>query len=217
MRGLVATIFSRRSLTSSGSPSCRGLQSTCPRLRCACVVPPWRVAKASVMESGAVWQRGAGARGSPRGDSASPGGAVNQAHLVLSAVALRDGQRQESVAHLLAAARLEPSERLAMTTSTVESRLVAYLLKYGERASIVEFLERTAVLKSTERDERVASDRGAETEQDAGAVSADTDSGRTMTTAFVFGSRFSVLGFRSGFGVLRSVLGSAGRESRTVN
>ena len=76
---------------------------------------------------------------------------------MLSAVALRDGQRQESVAHLLAAARLEPSERLAMTTSTVESLPVAYLLKYGERASIVEFLERTAVLKSTERDERVAS------------------------------------------------------------
>ena len=80
-----------------------------------------------------------------------------QAHLVLSVVELRAGRREESVTHLLNAARLAPSERLASTTSMVENRLVAYLLKYGERASIVEFLERTAVLKPAERDERLAS------------------------------------------------------------
>ena len=80
-----------------------------------------------------------------------------QAHLVLSVVELRAGRREESVTHLLEAARLAPSDRLALTTSMVEERLVAYLLEYGERSSIVEFLERTAVLKPAERDERLAS------------------------------------------------------------
>ena len=72
--------------------------------------------------------------------------AVYRAHMTAGMHALREGNRREAVRHLLEAGELPaPKEQpLDPWWSTFDITLMNYLLKNGERASIIEFLERTA-------------------------------------------------------------------------
>ncbi len=71
--------------------------------------------------------------------------AILRAHIALGLHAWREGNRRDAVRHLLEAshapaAKDVPSEPWSM----LEYRLVNYLLKNGERESIIEYLERSA-------------------------------------------------------------------------
>jgi Flp pilus assembly protein TadD len=71
--------------------------------------------------------------------------AVFRAHMAAGLNALREGRRGEAVDHLLEASRLPaPKEPATEPRSLLEYRLVNYLLKDGERATIIEYLERNA-------------------------------------------------------------------------
>jgi hypothetical protein len=89
------------------------------------------------------------------------GTAIYRANVALATHALREGNRKGSVRYMLQAVEAPPSEQLDTTQLFgLEQRLVHYLLKAGERDTVVEFLERSALLRSAER-ERLARDAAA--------------------------------------------------------
>lgn len=71
---------------------------------------------------------------------------VFRAHIATGLNALRDGNRQEAVRQLEEASKVPAPPRELMTEqpSYIESWLVNYLLKYGERESVIQYLERSA-------------------------------------------------------------------------
>ena len=68
---------------------------------------------------------------------------IYMGNLVLGLVTLREGNRQKAVDYLLAASRAPASEDLDYYLN-FHLKLTGYLLKYGERDSVIEFLERIA-------------------------------------------------------------------------
>jgi len=73
--------------------------------------------------------------------------AVYQARVALGLHALRDGDRKRAVRYMLDAVDVTPSDALNRANPGLEQRLVNYLLKEGERESVIAFLERSAALR----------------------------------------------------------------------
>jgi beta-lactamase regulating signal transducer with metallopeptidase domain len=71
------------------------------------------------------------------------GVAVYMGNIVLGTLALREGNRKAAVDYLLAASHAPAAQDLDMYIPH-HLRLTGYLLKYGERESVIEFLERIA-------------------------------------------------------------------------
>jgi len=81
------------------------------------------------------------------------GTAIFKANIVLGAVALRQGDKKNAVRYMLEASRAPTSEELAYSTwPFLTERLLGYLLKYGERETVIEFLERYAQISVVERE-----------------------------------------------------------------
>jgi hypothetical protein len=78
--------------------------------------------------------------------------AVMTAHHVLALVALRDGDRERAVQHMRESVRVPTSEQIQYAAPFSWMRPVNRLLKQGERAAVVEFLEAFAGLTISERD-----------------------------------------------------------------
>ena len=86
-------------------------------------------------------------------ESPDYGTVLYEANLALGAHQLRAGDTQGAVRYLREASMAPPSEALAAGAfGGLDSRLVNYLLKAGERAAVAEFLERAADLKKYDRD-----------------------------------------------------------------
>ena len=81
------------------------------------------------------------------------GSAVFRGHITAGTVALRRGDREAAVEHLMAASKAPASEELAYGHSGLHGRLVNYLLKAGERESVAAFLERYAALNVVSREQ----------------------------------------------------------------
>ncbi len=77
------------------------------------------------------------------------GTAVYMGNLVLGLVTFREGDRQNAVKYLLAASRAPSSEDLDYSVH-FHTRLTGYLLKYGERESVIKFLENLAHVVATQ-------------------------------------------------------------------
>jgi beta-lactamase regulating signal transducer with metallopeptidase domain len=73
------------------------------------------------------------------------------ARLVLGLLALRDGDRRKAVDYMLQASRGPALGPYDMEAS-LDGQLTAYLLKYGERATVVEFFERAATMVPSRRE-----------------------------------------------------------------
>jgi beta-lactamase regulating signal transducer with metallopeptidase domain len=84
---------------------------------------------------------------------------VFRTHIALGTHALREGDRATAVHHLLAAAQAGERGEVRMLGS-LEGRLVRYLIKAGERATIIEFMEKSAAFRPYER-ERLLKDAAA--------------------------------------------------------
>jgi beta-lactamase regulating signal transducer with metallopeptidase domain len=69
------------------------------------------------------------------------GTAIYIGNLVLGALTFREGNRQAAVNYMLAASQAPASEDFDLHMF-FHTKLTAYLLKYGERDSVIEFLER---------------------------------------------------------------------------
>ena len=78
---------------------------------------------------------------------AAYGEAVYQANLALALNAFRDGGVQTAVRHMLDASKAPPPAHPADRPfpGALEGRLTNYLLKYGERQSVAEYLERSSL------------------------------------------------------------------------
>ena len=81
--------------------------------------------------------------------------AVFAATIALGANAFWDGDRETAVRHMLAAADVPPSTSGRLMSPTLnlslEMKLIAALLKYGERDSVIEYFERSAETRPAER------------------------------------------------------------------
>ena len=78
--------------------------------------------------------------------------AVMTAHHILATVALRDGDRERAVHHLLESVKVPASERIQYAPTPSWLRPVNRLLEQGERERVVEFLEALARLTIRDRD-----------------------------------------------------------------
>jgi hypothetical protein len=86
-------------------------------------------------------------------ESPDYGTVLYEANLTLGAHSLRAGDSRGAVRHLREASMAPPSEALAAGAfGGLDSRLVNYLLKAGERAAVADFLERAADLRKYDRD-----------------------------------------------------------------
>ena len=82
------------------------------------------------------------------------GEAIYHAKIVLGALALREGDQATAVRLMLEAADAPPSPGLdARQFFGLDRRLVNYLLKEGERESVARFLEKSAGLRSADREQ----------------------------------------------------------------
>lgn len=81
--------------------------------------------------------------------------AVYRANIALGTLALRDGDRASAVGYMKKAAQVPASDELAFGNGSLEWHLVNFLLKYGERESVADFLERTAPLLGRSKDQRL--------------------------------------------------------------
>lgn len=86
--------------------------------------------------------------------------ALFAATIALGANAFRDGDRQTAVSHMLAAADVPPSASGRVMSPTlnlsVERQLIAGLLKYGERETVIEYFQRSAETRPADRERLVA-------------------------------------------------------------
>ncbi len=89
------------------------------------------------------------------------GEAIYHARIALGAHALREGDKAAAVRYMLDASNAPPSPRLdALTFFGLDTRLANYLLNAGERESVAQFLEKSAALRSADR-ERLLKDAAA--------------------------------------------------------
>jgi beta-lactamase regulating signal transducer with metallopeptidase domain len=85
-------------------------------------------------------------------DKPNYGVAVYMGNIVLGTLALRDGNKKAAVDYLLAASHAPAAEDLDAYIPH-HMRLTGYLLKYGERDSVIEFLERIAQVSIVSKSE----------------------------------------------------------------
>ena len=85
-------------------------------------------------------------------------GAVMTAHQVLSALAIREGDNERAIAHLMESVKVPPSDHLRYGDPFAWSRPVNYLLKQGERERVAQFFDALAPLVGTQRRERLVAD-----------------------------------------------------------
>jgi hypothetical protein len=85
-------------------------------------------------------------------DHGEYGTAIYMGNLVLGALTFREGNRQAAVSYMMAASQAPPSEDLELHVF-FHTKLTAYLLKYGERDSVIEFLERVAKVSVASKSE----------------------------------------------------------------
>jgi BlaR1 peptidase M56 len=88
------------------------------------------------------------------------GTAIYRAHVALAVHALRDDDTAGAVRHMRDAVKAPPSRGLDPHLFGLDTRLMNYLLDRGERDSVAEFLERSADLRSADR-ERLLKDAAA--------------------------------------------------------
>ena len=82
------------------------------------------------------------------------GAAIYHARIALGALALREGDKATAVRLMLEAADAPPSPGMdARLFFGLDRRLVNYLLKEGERESVARFLEKSAELRSADREQ----------------------------------------------------------------
>lgn len=94
-------------------------------------------------------------------DHPDRGTVIYRTNVALGAHALREGDRRTAVRYMLQATTAPPSARLASFPSFgLDGRLVNYLLKEGERETVAEFLEKSANLRTSEK-ERLLRDAAA--------------------------------------------------------
>lgn len=85
------------------------------------------------------------------------GDVIYGAHTTLAVVALKDGDRQAAVRHMASAAAAPlPAGGRASPEFGLRPRLVEYLLREGERDSVVQYLEKSAARFPRERERLVA-------------------------------------------------------------
>jgi hypothetical protein len=86
--------------------------------------------------------------------------AIYRAHVTLGLHALREGSRKLAVKYMLDAVNVPASESMSRDSSEIlglDTRLVNYLLKEGERESVITFLERSAQLRPISRERHLKS------------------------------------------------------------
>ena len=71
--------------------------------------------------------------------------------MVLGMIAMREGHRRTAVAYLLAASHAPRNEELAYSMGAFTFALPAWLLKDGEKKTVIEFLERFAETDVSEK------------------------------------------------------------------
>lgn len=84
--------------------------------------------------------------------------AVMTAHQVLSALAVRDGDNDRAIAHLMESVKVPPSDQLRYLQPHAWMRPVNYLLKAGERERVALFLDSMAPLVGTQQRDRMLAD-----------------------------------------------------------
>lgn len=84
-------------------------------------------------------------------DDNAYGPAAYRAHLISGLLAMRDGDRKRAVRHLLAAPEVPASEEMAYSMDYGSLKLAGWLLKDGERDTVIRFLERLAAVQVSER------------------------------------------------------------------
>ena len=92
------------------------------------------------------------------------GDAIYEANVALGANALREGDVKTAVRFMGEAARAPMLSGDLQYIGSLDSRLVTYLLKAGERASVADFLERAAQINAPRKEQMV---------KDAAAIRAD--------------------------------------------
>jgi hypothetical protein len=109
-------------------------------------------------EAKAAWERArkyaqdALALAAKRSGDPGCGTAIYKANMILGTLAMWGGDQRTAVRFMLDASRAPASEELAYNSAPAAERLVKYLLKYGERETVVEFLERMAQINIIEKD-----------------------------------------------------------------
>ena len=109
-------------------------------------------------EAKAAWERArkyaqdALALAAKRSNDPSCGFAIYKANMILGTLAMWDGDQKTAVRFMLDASKAPASEELAYNTAPYAERLVKYLLKYGERETVIEFLERMAQINIIGKD-----------------------------------------------------------------
>ena len=83
-------------------------------------------------------------------DNPECGTNIYMGNIVLGMVTFREGNKQAAVNYMLAASRAPAAEDLDYYIP-FHTRLTGYLLKYGERESVIEFLQRVAPLSTTSK------------------------------------------------------------------
>ena len=78
--------------------------------------------------------------------------AVYEANMRLSDIAMWDGDKKKAVQYMRDASMVPPSEAIAHATFVTARHPIAYLLKYGERESVIEYMERMAKVNVVEKD-----------------------------------------------------------------
>jgi len=79
------------------------------------------------------------------------GTAIFKANMTLGMVAMRNGKQKDAVRYMLDASRAPTSEELAYNMQFFTFKLPEVLLKYGERDSVIEFLERFAKVNISQK------------------------------------------------------------------
>jgi len=79
------------------------------------------------------------------------GTAIYKANMTLGMVAMRNGKQKDAVRYMLDASRAPTSEELAYNMQYFTFKLPEVLLKYGERDSVIEFLERFAKVNISQK------------------------------------------------------------------
>lgn len=78
--------------------------------------------------------------------------AVLSAHVISGLLAMEEGDRPRAVRHMQAATEVPPVDYLAQTAEFPCYRLAAWLLKDGERETVITFLERLAAMPQAHRE-----------------------------------------------------------------
>jgi len=80
-----------------------------------------------------------------------------KAHQTMAILAVRDGDLEGAASHLVEASRVPASEELTYMAGVTATRAVHQLIKYGNRAGVIEYFDRMATVNRREHDALVQS------------------------------------------------------------